>query len=228
MSVGYEERRSGGVLSCSPTRPISFKAKYQFTAPGKTTSTAQSSLSSSLDHQQGMASPGPVFQFLEEDEPSKEFFFDRLRRSLDSLKLRQHGNGNEKSQQTTPRQQPSQQQLFKEYREVAGSSSASFNSDLDYSSEDDSEDYSDSDYDDECDNSVSWSFEDYFMGLPGNDWCARIPLSFLQDEFNLFELPDVFKCPLRFTDYPEDPEKGNDYGGRKVFLLASIYGTLRI
>lgn len=217
MSVGYEDRRSGGVLSCSPTRPISFKSKYQFAAPGKTTSTAQSSLSSSLDYQQGMTSPGPVFQFLEQDELSKEFFFEHLRSSLDSLKIRQHANDNEMVEQSTPRQQSSQQsqqqqQLFKEYREVARSSSASFNSDLEYSSGDNSEDYSDSDFDDEYDNSVSWSFEDYFMGLPGNDWCARIPLSFLQDEFNLFELPDVFRCPLRFTDYPEDPDKGKCSG----------------
>ena len=45
-----------------------------------------------------------------------------------------------------------------------------------------------------------WNFADYFANLPGNDWCTRIPQCFIEDEFNLFELPNVFKCALTLTD----------------------------
>lgn len=43
--------------------------------------------------------------------------------------------------------------------------------------------------------------------MPGNDWCVRIPQCFIEDEFNLFELPDVFKCPLTLTDYNIEEER---------------------
>ena len=59
---------------------------------------------------------------------------------------------------------------------------------------------SDIDSDTSSEPPLLWNFADYFANLPGNDWCVRIPQCFIDDEFNLFELPDVFKCPLTLTD----------------------------
>ena len=85
--------------------------------------------------------------------------------------------------------------VFEGYREVGTSSG--FNSDLDSESPFYSSDI-DSDTSDEP--PLLWNFADYFANLPGNDWCVRIPQCFIEDEFNLFELPDVFRCPLTLTD----------------------------
>lgn len=108
--------------------------------------------------------------------------------------------------------------LFKEYREASstvGMSSSAFELTVSEWEEDSDGDDDDSEQDDDDEFSDGsndypsrrWNFEDYFAGLPGNDWCVRIPESFIHDEFNLFEFPDVFRCPLRLTDFPVDSEK---------------------
>ena len=100
--------------------------------------------------------------------------------------------------------------LFSSYRE---GTSSGFNSDLD----DDSEspfDSSDLDSNTSSEPPLLWNFADYFANLSGNDWCVRIPQNFIEDEFNLFELPDVFKCSLTLTDQEINPEKG-----KYIFIL---------
>jgi hypothetical protein len=87
--------------------------------------------------------------------------------------------------------------------------SSGFNSDLEDG--DESPFYSsDIDSDTESEAPILWNFADYFSSLPGNDWCARIPQSFIDDEFNLFELPNVFKCPLTLTDYADKSSRGEE------------------
>lgn len=66
---------------------------------------------------------------------------------------------------------------------------------------------SDIDSDTSSEPPLLWNFADYFANLPGNDWCVRIPQCFIEDEFNLFELPDVFKCPLTLTDNNVEEER---------------------
>lgn len=98
---------------------------------------------------------------------------------------------------------------FGGYREVGTSSG--FNSDLDS----DSPFYSsDIDSDSSSEPPILWNFADYFANLPGNDWCVRIPQCFIDDEFNLFELPDVFCCSLILTDEPcsKEKEEFKEYG----------------
>lgn len=95
------------------------------------------------------------------------------------------------------------------YREPTGVSSG-FNSDLD--SDEGSPFYSsDIDSDTSSDPPLLWNFADYFSNLPGNDWCVRIPQCFIEDEFNLFELPDVFKCPLTLTDFSGEEKRWDEY-----------------
>lgn len=69
---------------------------------------------------------------------------------------------------------------------------------------------SDIDSDTSTDPPLLWNFADYFATIPGNDWCARIPQCFIEDEFNLFELPDVFRCPLTLTDERKNISEGED------------------
>lgn len=105
--------------------------------------------------------------------------------------------------------------LFSSYRE---GTSSGFNSDLD----DDSEspfDSSDLDSNTSSEPPLLWNFADYFANLLGNDWCVRIPQNFIEDEFNLFELPDVFKCSLTLTDQEINPEKGNYYNRNSHNIL---------
>ena len=95
-----------------------------------------------------------------------------------------------------------------EYRGDTNGTSSGFHSDLDS----DSQFYSsDIDSDASSDPPLIWSFHDYFSNLPGNDWCVRVPQSFIDDEFNLFELPDVFKCPLTLTDKTEELREFDEY-----------------
>lgn len=69
---------------------------------------------------------------------------------------------------------------------------------------------SDIDSDTSTDPPLLWNFADYFATIPGNDWCARIPQCFIEDEFNLFELPDVFRCPLTLTDERKNISEGEE------------------
>lgn len=97
-------------------------------------------------------------------------------------------------------------ECFEGYRELGTSSG--FNSDLDSESPFYSSDI-DSDTSEEP--PLLWNFADYFANLPGNDWCVRVPQNFIEDEFNLFELPNVFKCPLTLTDETEEKEEFDEY-----------------
>ena len=90
------------------------------------------------------------------------------------------------------------------YRETEISTSSGFNSDTD--SEDSPFYSSDIDSDTSSEPPLLWNFADYFSNLPGNDWCVRIPQIFIEDEFNLFEFPDVFSCPLTLTDVETQPK----------------------
>lgn len=95
---------------------------------------------------------------------------------------------------------------FEGYREVGTSSG--FNSDVDSESPFYS---SDIDSDTSEDPPLLWNFADYFANLPGNDWCVRIPQCFIEDEFNLFELPDVFRCSLTLTDEPQVSKEKEEF-----------------
>ena len=101
----------------------------------------------------------------------------------------------------------SKESVFEGYRELGTSSG--FNSDLDSDSPFYSSDI-DSDSSDEP--PLLWNFADYFSNLPGNDWCVRVPQCFIEDEFNLFELLNVFMCPLTLTDeILKDKEEFQEY-----------------
>lgn len=104
---------------------------------------------------------------------------------------------------TTSTQEPA----FEGYRELGTSSG--FNSDLDSESPFYSSDV-DSDTSEEP--PLMWNFADYFANLPGNDWCVRVPHSFIEDEFNLFELPNVFRCSLTLTDETVEKDDFDEYG----------------
>lgn len=191
-------------LNCSLTHsnpqvtlPISIKTCQN---TSQKAATLHSSLSSSLT----VASPPPIFTFIEEEENKRE-----TKIVVQSAANGRHGNVG---------QIAINEQLFKEYRDVSASSTTGLSSTFEFSISEDDEDEDDDEEDDDSDDDYSdstdtypmqWRFEDYFSGLPGNDWCVRVPVAFIHDEFNLFELPDIFKCPLRLTDYPNNPEKSN-------------------
>lgn len=203
------------------TLPISIKqCRGAAVRPASSKTTPlQSSLSSSLT----VASPPPIFTFVEEAEQQQQgqASFDSRLASEDVNDGNDNGQCNnsgnaQRQQQSQQQQQPSlplNEQLFKEYRDVTASSTAGLSSAFEFSESDDDDDSEDSDDDDgdnDCfseDESIQWCFEDYFAGLPGNDWCVRVPTVFFQDEFNIFELPDVFHCPLRLTDFQPDFRK---------------------
>lgn len=91
--------------------------------------------------------------------------------------------------------------------------SSGFSSDLD---EDSTSSNSDIDSDTSDEPPLLWNFADFFAAQPGHDWCVRVPETFIQDEFNLFELPDVFQCPLRLTDLPPIP-------GKSKYIFEGLY-----
>lgn len=66
--------------------------------------------------------------------------------------------------------------------------------------------------------SSTWSFADFFLALPGHDFFVRIPAAFITDDFNLFELADVFRCPLQHTD--ARPVPGRAY--TRDFVFADV------
>lgn len=115
--------------------------------------------------------------------------------------------GNNKTQKTQPIATSTvSKEDFEGYRELGTSSG--FNSDLDSESPFYSSDI-DSDTSEEP--PLLWNFADYFANLPGNDWCVRVPQNFIEDEFNLFELPNVFKCSLTLTDEAGEKEEFDEY-----------------
>jgi hypothetical protein len=194
------------------TLPISIKTCQT----GQTAKSAcpQLSLSSSLT----VASPPPIFTLTEEEEKEEEerrsLFVTGFTGENSPPRFRTAAAGN--SGQNSPRQMAINEHLFKEYREAsstAGLSSSAFD-DLTASESEEDEDSDGDEFSDDDRLSSQWSFEDYFAGLPGNDWCVRVPGAFIHDEFNLFEFPDVFRCPLRLTDFPGASQKRytDDFG----------------
>ncbi len=181
------------------TLPISIKA-CQSAQPKAALS--HFSLSSSLS----IASPPPIFTLLEEEQSN--------------FKVRQAAAS--KQAASSPGQMAINEHLFKEYRDPSStaclSSSTCVGEDQDNEDDDDDNDDesgSESDFSNESsDYPSNWCFEDYFAQLPGNDWCVRIPAAFIHDEFNLFEFPDVFRCPLRLSDEKRNGERWytDDYG----------------
>lgn len=116
------------------------------------------------------------------------------------------GAGTDGNNKTNVTSATNSKEVFEGYRELGTSSG--FNSDLDSESPFYSSDI-DSDTSEEP--PLLWNFADYFANLPGNDWCVRVPQCFIEDEFNLFELPNVFKCPLTLTDETEEKEEFDEY-----------------
>lgn len=105
------------------------------------------------------------------------------------------------------------------YRDILpDGTSSGFSSDIDS----DDSDGSDVDSDTSHEPPLLWSFAEYFASLPGHDFCVRIPPAFIQDEFNLFELPDVFHCPRRFADVTgEAEERTRAWRSRAVIVRVS-------
>lgn len=193
MSIGANDEENGGNSTGPLKIPIPKNAKISTkcstTTTSVTTTTTNSSFVGSLPKKNILKCDSPQI-FSIESRPETVVCDDSSNKMISATsskqKMKQSGSIQESGS------------VFEGYREIGTSSG--FNSDLDSESPFYS---SDIDSDSSEEPPLLWNFADYFANLPGNDWCVRIPQCFIEDEFNLFQLPDVFRCALTLTDDPE-------------------------